>query len=830
MQEFRFINIARMAGVAPLRGDGNQVIEHLLTNSRMLLFPETTVFFAISSANRRAESYIKELYAGGVRCFVIADDYDASALLNLPEIQLLAVQDVQDALQQVAAVHRQQFSYPVIGLTGSNGKTIIKEWLYQLLNPDFNIVRSPKSYNSQVGVPLSVWQMNEANGLGIFEAGISQPGEMARLEEVIRPNLGLLGFIGDAHAAGFSSRREKINEKLKLFTRSQVLFYNSDDAMVHEAVTAFQQEENKHLQTFSWSKHSGADVMLSAIEQLHDKALLHCRYGERALVFALPFADEASVFNAMMFILVMLYFKVNEDIIAQRLEHLRPVEMRLELKQGINRCSIINDSYSSDLSSLSIALEFLQQQHQHQQKTVILSDVLQSNLGSSQLYSRIAAILTKQSLHRFIGIGPHISAHAAAFNNLPSTHFFTKVDDFLEQLPALHFSDETILVKGARLFRFEQISHALEQKKHETSLEINLNALRHNFKLYKSFLRPGVKVMAMVKAFSYGSGSHEIAGLLQQAGVDFLGVAYADEGVDLRKGGISVPVMVMNTEVAGFENIIRYNLEPELYSFNILRAFKNFLLSHNIRGYNVHIKLDTGMHRLGFETAQMPALLAELAGETCFRVSSVFSHLAGSGEPAHDAFTTQQAEAFISMADKIEKTLGYTFIRHIGNTAAVHRHPNLQMDMVRLGIGLYGIDSAAAVQQQLMTVTTLRTTISQVRKVAAGESVGYSRASIVARDAVIATVRLGYADGYPRLLGNGRGRMLVNGQLAPVIGNVCMDMTMLDITGIEAAEEDEVIVFGEDLPVSLLAEWAETIPYEMLTNISQRVRRVYFEE
>jgi alanine racemase len=500
--------------------------------------------------------------------------------------------------------------------------------------------------------------------------------------------------------------------------------------------------------------------------------------------------------------------------------------MRLELKQGINNCSIINDSYSADLNSLQIALDFLSQQQQHEKRTLVLSDLLQSGFPDDVLYQKIASILDQKELYRFIGIGPQITAHQSLFDNIIDKKFFNDTESFLQQLPSLHFHDETVLLKGARIFRFEKISRALEQKMHETVLEIDLNALRNNLKIYKQHLKKDVKLMAMVKAFSYGSGSYEIASLLQHAGTDYLAVAYADEGVELRKSGIRLPIMVMNTEIEGFDNIVQYKLEPELYSFTIIEAFHLYLQQHNILHYPVHIKLDTGMHRLGFLPSDIDELNLFLSGADHFKIKSVFSHLVASDDKEHDDFTNLQAGSFLKMADRIEKNIGYPFLKHIGNTSAIHRHPDLQFDMVRLGIGLYGIDE----KQSLQNVTTLRTTISQVKNIKKGESVGYSRRGVVHRDSTIATVRIGYADGYSRILGNGAGKMLVNGHLAPVIGNVCMDMTMLDITGIPAADGDEVIVFGEELSVNDVAKWAQTIPYEILTNISQRVKRVYFEE
>ena len=509
---------------------------------------------------------------------------------------------------------------------------------------------------------------------------------------------------------------------------------------------------------------------------------------------------------------------------------LRPVEMRLELKKGINNCSVINDSYSADINSLMIALDFLMQQQQHPNRTLILSDILQSGKSGAALYTDVVSILQQKNINRFIGIGPEISKQKDAFKNIAQTFFYTSIADFKEHFHSLHFYNETILLKGARIFEFEQISHLLEEKVHQTVLEINLNAITHNLKQYQQQLSPGVKLMAMVKAFSYGSGSFEIASLLQFHKVDYLTVAYADEGVELRKAGITLPIMVMSPEENTFDVMLQYNLEPELYSFNILQSFKKYLAQSAIDNYPVHIKLDTGMHRLGFEPQDIAELAAVLQSSAALKLQTVFSHLAASGAAAHDTFTQQQADIFLHSCNTLQNVLGYPFLRHIANTSAIHLHKNLQLDMVRLGIGLYGVDSNAVMQQQLKNVTTLKTTIAQIKKIKAGESVGYNRSSIAQKDSIIATVRIGYADGYPRILSNGVGKMYVNKKLAPVTGHVCMDMTMLDVTGIDAKEGDEVIVFGEALPVSDLAAWANTISYEILTGISQRVKRVYFEE
>ncbi len=803
-------------------------IEQLLIDSRKVYFPSTSLFFALHGANKDGHSFIPQLYEKGIRNFVVARDYDSRAF---PGANFINVENTLTALQQLAAHHRHEFTgLPVIGITGSNGKTIVKELLFQLLYNDYNIVRSPKSYNSQIGVPLSVWQLNTPNTLAIFEAGISLPGEMASLQHIIDPTMGIFTFIGDAHAEGFSSVEEKVQEKLLLFKNSRLLFYCKDETAIDNGVMAFAKNVNPALQTFTWGRSAGANVQVKDIRKTAEATTIICSHSDEEIEFVIPFSDAASIHNSLTCLCVLLYLKFPACIIAQRMELLRPVEMRLELKEGIRNCSIINDGYSADIDSLSIALDFLQQQQQHSKRTLILSDISQSALSESALYEKIAAIVTEKSLYRFIGIGLQLSEYASLFKNIPHQLFFDSTASFLEQFSAIDFHDETILLKGARVFEFEHISSLLEQKTHQTVLEINLNSLRHNLDVYRQKLSQGVKLMAMVKAFSYGSGSFEIANILQYAGVDYLAVAYADEGIELRKAGIRLPVMVMNVEAETFASLVKYNLEPELYSFNILQAFKKYLEQHRLYNYPVHIKLDTGMHRLGFEERDMDELTSILKETAIFDIRSVFSHLVASDDPAHDEFTHYQARYFHLMALRIAEVTRHPFIKHISNTSAIDRFPQLQLDMVRLGIGLYGVDANPDMQKQLHTVATFKTTISQIRKVKKGESVGYSRRGVVDRDSVIATVRVGYADGYRRSLGNGKGYMLVNGERATVIGNVCMDMTMIDITGIAADEEDEVVVFGEELPVYELAKAADTIAYEILTSISQRVKRVYFSE
>lgn len=808
----------------------NASIEQLLTDSRKLIFPYTSLFFAIKGPRRDGHSFLGPLYEKGVRSFVVSDPVDTA---QLPEANIIQVKDVLQALQLLAAHHRKQFAIPVIGITGSNGKTIVKEWLNQLLDDQYSIIRSPRSYNSQIGVPLSVWPMNDTHELGIFEAGISQSGEMDRLQKIIQPTIGIFTNIGEAHSEGFLNLRQKVNEKLRLFTHVKTLVYCKDAPEINEGVAALWQQFNKggtgSFEIFSWSTVMEATLQVLTIFKEGGTTLITALYQEQTVSITIPFVDDASVENAIHCWCVLLHLGLQPAVIAQKMLQLGAVAMRLEMKKGMNNCSIINDSYSADLSSFNIALDFLSQQRQHTRRTVILSDILQSGRNEKELYKEVAQALTQRGVTRLIGIGEKMMQHQGAFQ-LPELAFYPSVEAFKHDFHHLHFRDETILLKGARVFELEQIDRLLEQKVHQTVLEIDLNALAHNLKQYQQLLKPSTKLMAMVKAFSYGSGSYEIASALQFHKVDYLAVAYADEGVELRKGGINLPIMVMNADESTFDVLVQYNLEPDLYSPGLLQAFEAFLKKQGIRQFPVHIELETGMNRLGFSPAELPSLLEALKGDT-FTVKSVFSHLAASEEKQHDAFTKQQATIFHTMVEALQQLLPYPFLRHISNTAGIARHPDLQLDMVRLGIGLYGIDSGNTHKLELKEVSTLIATIAQIKHLKAGETVSYGRKGVVNRDTTIATVRIGYADGYPRNLGNGVGKMWVKGVLAPVIGIVCMDMVMIDITDIPHVQEgDEVILFGRELPVSQVAHWAQTIPYEMLTGISQRVKRVYFEE
>ncbi len=805
-------------------------LSYLSLDSRKVVFPDLTIFFAIRSPHQNANLFIESLYKKGVRNFV-TDDKNID-IAEISSANIILVSDTIDALQKLAIHHRNEYrnQFPVIGITGSNGKTIVKEWLNQLLEKDFSIVRSPKSFNSQIGVPLSVLNINKTNDLAIFEAGISLPGEMKKLGKIIQPTIGILTNIGNAHDEGFKNRQQKINEKLILFQHAQYLIFCADDKDVLNEITIFQ-KKNNHLQLFSYGKKSDTILQVKSIKKSNSTSTIEVIFKRKKASITIPFIDEASVENALNCWSVLFILNETNEEILQRFNALYPIAMRLELKQGINNSTIINDSYSNDLHSLSIALDFLNQQKQHPIHSIIFSDILQSGRKANELYAEVASLLQQSKIDRLFGIGSDIFSQQNEFSFLKNKLFFKSTDEFLKNVSGVNFRDETILIKGARQFEFEKISHALEQKVHQTVLSINLNALVYNFKKYKEKLLPSTKIMAMVKAFSYGSGSHEIASVLEYNKVDYLAVAYADEGVELRKAGISLPLMVLNIDSNTFDSIVTYDLEPEIFSLALLNDFTNYLKKVEMEHYPVHLKIDTGMHRLGFMEEDINALCKVISGNNLIKIKSVFSHLAASEDEHEDAFTLLQFNIFKNCCAQLEQCLDYTFDKHIANTSAISRHPHLQMNMVRLGIGLYGIDSNKKMQKHLKNVSTLTTTISQIKKLKAGETVGYGRNVKLKKDSTIAVVRIGYADGYSRNLGNGTGKMLIKNKLVPVIGNVCMDMTMLDITGMKNMKEgDEVIVFGESLSLQTLAGWAQTIPYEMMTGISQRVKRIYFEE
>jgi len=820
------------------QGNGNSTVIHeILIDSRHLAQAEATLFVALVTERNDGHKYIHDLYERGVRNFLVSTSPQNHPLKSEErDANFIVVPDTLSALQAFAAYHRYRFNIPVIGITGSNGKTVIKEWLFQLMFQDYNIVRSPKSFNSQVGVPLSVLEMNPDNDLAIFEAGISKPGEMSRIETMIHPTTGIFTNIGQAHDENFIDEDEKSAEKLTLFRNAETLVYCRDHIPVHRAVSQASFPVMKRI--IAWSKQEMTELFIEDIDRDSDRTTIRGIYHSNPIHITIPFTDEASVENAIHCWLLMLDMGYHPDIIRQRMMNLAPIAMRLELKEAINHCSLINDSYSLDLKSLSIALDFMNQQKQHDRKTVILSDILQSGRDPDQLYLEVAQLLSDKGIHKLIGIGNEIMKHSDLFTQ--EKVFFDTTVNFLSQYPVATFRDETILLKGARVFEFEKIGIALQQKAHETVLEINLDAMVHNLNYYRSMLNPGTKTMVMVKAFSYGSGSFEIANLLQFHHVDYLAVAYADEGVELRRAGISLPIMVMNPEEESFNLLIQYDLEPEIYNLRTLNKLEKVLSENN--GYhrksmNIHIKLDSGMHRLGFESADIEPLVIQLRLNPGIHVQSVFSHLAASEDPVHDEFTQFQIRKFKKMCERIVSGIGYPVVRHILNSAGISRFGDEQMEMVRLGIGLYGVGFNSEEQSRLRNVSTLKSTISQIKNVKGGETIGYNRTGKVISDSIIAIVAIGYADGINRRLSNGTGKFFINGMAAPVIGNICMDLCMVDITEmiVNASKErikegDEVIIFGKEYPISNLAKDLDTIPYEILTGISRRVKRVYFHE
>jgi alanine racemase len=825
--KYPLIHIADIFGAAGITVD--QSIEHLLLDSRKVYSPLNSLYFALKGPRRDGHQFIAELYKKGVRSFVVSKKQEESVF---PEAFFITVNDTLEALQRLAAHHRSKFDFPVIGITGSNGKTIIKEWLYQLLHDEFVITRSPKSYNSQIGVPLSIWQMDDQHTLGIFEAGISQPGEMEKLEKIIQPTIGVLTNIGEAHSEGFANDQQKLDEKLKLFTNCQLIIGRETELSARkDLIASFAYKPA----IVTWGYSAANDLVIKQIDKKADSTIITVCAGSAEKQLSIPFTDDASVENAVTCYLILLQLGSGHEAIAEKMTRLHAVNMRLELKKGVNHCMIINDSYSADLNSLEIALNFLDRQSGDHKKTVILSDMLQTARSDEQLYRYIIDKCKKHQVSRLIGIGEHISKtlrHAAPVKQGDvEIELHSSTETYLRHFRSSQFKEEIILIKGARVFEFERIVQLLEQKVHQTVLEINLNAIVHNVKVYQKQLKPSTKMMAMVKAFAYGSGGAEIAGILQYHKMDYLGVAYADEGVELRKAGVTLPVMVMNPEETAFESIVEYNLEPDIYSFALLHAFGSFLDREGLQSYPIHIEIETGMNRLGFPIDEMEKLAAHLATTSLLKVQTVFSHLAASEDANQDGYTLQQFNKYRSATTQLQQKLSYPFMQHITNSAGIFRLPELQLDMVRLGIGMYGIDSAGTHQFLLQPAATLKTTIAQLKYLKAGEAVGYNRKGIVSKDSVIATVRVGYADGYSRKLGNGIGKMWLKGNMVPVIGSICMDMTMIDVTGVQNVREgDEVIVFGKELPIQQLAAWAGTIPYEIMTSISQRVKRVYFEE
>lgn len=803
-----------------LIGKTDRIIKSVSIDSRSAAGSENVLFFALVGQHHDGHNYISELYNHhNIRVFVISSTEDF--LKQFPEASFILVPDTLKALQTLASFHRKKFSYPVVGITGSNGKTIVKEWLSQMLSADFRVVRSPRSFNSQVGVPLSVLQMDESYQIGIFEAGISLSNEMDKLASIISPDYGIITNIGLAHQENFENLKQKAIEKIKLFKNTKQLIYCKD----HQLIDSIIQEQGK-VNTFTWGKSNNSDVRITSVSINKGNTTIHLNYKGIDSSFSIPFTDSASLENAMHCCCFMLTIGVRPENISARMERLTPVAMRLELKEGINSCTLINDSYNSDIGSLSIALDFLLQQKQHPQRILILSDILQSGQSPKALYTGVARLITEKHVDKLIGIGNDISQFEYLFNI--DKEFYPSTSNFLNSFSRRQISNTAILLKGSRTFHFERISAVLERKAHRTIMEINLNALVHNLNYFRGLLKPEVKVMVLVKAFSYGSGSFEIANLLQFHRVDYLGVAFADEGVALREAGITLPIIVLNPSFGTYELMIEYNLEPEIFNFSGLDEFVRILDRSGIESYPVHLKIDSGMHRLGFTSSEVYELITKLKKHSNIRVQSIFSHLAASEDNGHDNFTQDQIDTFKKNSEKISQSIGYSPIKHILNSAGIERFPQAQFNMVRLGIGLYGVSSVN--QGKLQNVSTLKTHVIQVKHLEPGDTVGYNRKGIITRPSTIVTIPIGYADGLDRKLSNGNGQFLLNGKLVPTIGNVSMDTCMLDATGINVSEGDEVVIFGKQPTIFDIAKTIDTIPYEVLTSISRRVKRIYFQE
>ena len=797
-------------------------IDHILYDSRKIIFSKTALFFAFTGIRSDGHQFIKSLYKEGVRNFVISKDISFE---NYPDANFIKVDDTLLALQRLATFHRKQFQLKTIGITGSNGKTIVKEWLFQLLHEDFNIVRSPKSYNSQIGVPLSVLQIEEEHSLGIFEAGISTIGEMEKLQSIINCEIGIFTNIGPAHDVGFKNKVEKIHQKLQLFKNSSTIIYCKDHEPIHLKIS---QLTDKKL--FSWSRHSSANLKITKeVVTPQGSTIIEGVFNNEHVFIQIPFSDQASIENAIHCWSLLLLLNFAPSTIHQKMMQLEPVAMRLEMKEGINNCKIVNDSYNSDLSSLQIALDFLEQQKSFTKRTLILSDILQTGKDLKKLYKKVAQLLSEKKISTLIGIGEEIRTIENLLSDSISTQFYGHTSNFISNFKPEDFEKEIILLKGARQFEFEKIANRLAQKNHKTVLEIDLNALTHNLNVYSQFLNPDTKMMVMVKAAAYGSGGNEVARLLEFQKVNYLAVAYADEGVQLRKAGIQLPIMVLNSEEATFDSLVRYHLEPEIYSISQLKQLIHYLSKD--QNIIVHLKLETGMQRLGFEEKDLKELGSLLKENSNIQVKSIFSHLAASENPVHDNFSKIQFEAFLSLYQNITKSIGYKPLRHMLNSNGIVRFSEYQWEMVRLGIGLYGIDDSGQADNTLDRVHTLKATISQIRTVSANTTVGYGRSGKISQQKKIATISIGYADGFLRKAGNGNYDVLIRGKNAPTVGNICMDMSMVDISNIpEAREGDEVIIFGKDLPVEKLAICLETIPYEIFTNLSERIKRVYFQD
>jgi len=801
-----------------LPGKSKRIIDELAFDSRRIVDAQATLFIALEG-KRDGHDFIADAYEAGVRAFLVQRDKQP----NLPQdATVLAVQKPLDALQTIAQYLREQRKGLTIGITGSNGKTVVKEWLYHVLKELYNLGRSPKSYNSQLGVALSLWQIPKQTDIDILEAGISKPGEMEKLAPLIQADLGILTSFGSAHDEGFSSKTEKLREKLKLFERAQALIFPAHETWLLKEVKDW--AKGKTIELLPWQNKYESEAGYISISSDSTVGTLHFSGTE----LSIPFSDKASLENACTCLMVLQYLRKNIKQCADDFLTLPSIDMRLQLRSGKKDSKVINDAYSADLNSLEIALDFLEKQAGKSPRVLVLSDLKESGKTGLELMKELAKLLKKHPIDLFIGVGDELTELSPELGK--TRQYYRSTQELEPLLLGLLPEHATALIKGGREFGFERLSRILEDRVHETALEIDLQALEHNFSFFRKKLKKKSKIMAMVKAYAYGSGSYEIAQTLQNAGADYLAVAYADEGIELRKKGVSLPIMVMNPQRDNLEALLDYNLEADIYDFEILQKLIDTLNETGIPEAQIHLEFDTGMHRLGFRKEDLSRLFAILEKNPGLQIKSVFAHLAAGDAKEHDAFTWQQLADFQELKNQVITFLKYKPLFHILNTAGTSRFTEAQHEMVRLGIGLYGIDPSETYQKELIPVATFSARISQIRSLEAGTTVGYSRMGKLERDSEIAVISLGYADGFRRELSNGKGHVWINGQLAPVVGNVCMDMTMVDVTDVNCKVGDSVELFGTHRPIAQLANECATIPYEILTSISGRVKRVYWKE
>jgi len=802
-------------------GDNTKTIDKISIDSRSLVLASKCLFFAINGHNNNAHDYIKPLYQRGFRCFVVERSFiDFSSCVKA---SFIFVDNSISALQALAKHKRSLFDYDVLAITGSNGKTIVKEYLFQILSPCMKVSRSPKSYNSQVGVPLSLWAIDSSSELAIIEAGISRNGEMEKHSNMIMPNEGIFTFLGNAHSENFVSLKEKLLEKLLLFKYTDTIYYCSDNIMLDSNMKTIY-GDNKNL--ISWSRTKKTQLQILQEQIIDDKCIVKAIYKRQEKNISIPFTDSASIDNVIHAWLYCLEKNINDEYLYKQIDKLSAVAMRMEIKDAVANCILINDYYNSDLDSLPIALDLLNQQAGNKKRCLVLSDFLQHSLSYSDLYSKVAKLLNEKKIDKLIGIGTHISKYAYLFDE--NSVFYPSTEDFIAELSYNKFYNEAILLRGARRFHLEKISNILQTKTHRTTLEVDLTALVYNLNYYRSLINEDTKICVMVKAFSYGCGSVQLAKVLQYHRVDYLAVAIADEGIELRKAGINIPIIVMNPEEYSFFSMIEYSLEPEIYSFDILRSFTKVLRDSGLKNYPIHLKLDTGMLRMGFQKNDIDTLITEVKNIDSIRISSVFSHLAYADSPLGEEFTNQQLNLFEKLKNTIQSSFDYKILAHILNTAGIEHFTNKQYDMVRLGIGLYGVSSSK--QEKLKNVVNLRTNISQIKTIHEESCVGYACTEVLAKGSKIAVIPIGYADGFSRKLSNGLGVIIVNGKQAPVVGSVCMDMSMINVTGLDVSVGDSVLIFGDEYPVTKMSNLLDTIPYEILTGISARVKRLYLYE